>query len=202
VKRREVNLGRTDENIAEQYDNLCEGLQKDAGQNSWDAKATAKGKDWKLALTYNPKHNCLIIEDFGTLGMNAKRWKEYQSLWDTTKAEEAKLGARGQGKFLFHYFATNKLVLTESIDEEGTYRSSFGTSEEYDDENCKLKDFIPEAHTLDHQGTRICIMDVKKELSEELLDKKTFVNYIAATWWEIIRNWDATFTVNPSIAFN
>jgi len=196
MKRREVNLGRTDENIAEQYDNLCEGLQKDAGQNSWDAKATAKGKDWKLAFTYNPKHNCLIIEDFGTLGMNAKRWKEYQSLWDTTKAEEAKLGARGQGKFLFHYFATNKLVLTESIDEEGTYRSSFGTSEEYDDENCKLEDFIPKAHTLDHQGTRICIMDIKKELLEELLDKKTFMNYIAATWWEIIRNWDAIFTLD------
>jgi len=196
MKRREVNLGRTDENIAEQYDNLCEGLQKDAGQNSWDAKATAKGKDWKLAFTYNPKHNCVIIEDFGTLGMNAKRWKEYQSLWDTTKAEEAKLGARGQGKFLFHYFATNKLVLTESIDEEGTYRSSYGTSEEYDDENCKLEDFIPKAHTLDHQGTRICIMDIKKELLEELLDYKTFINYIAATWWEIIRNRNVTFIVN------
>lgn len=196
MKRREVNLGRTDENIAEQYDNLCEGLQKDAGQNSWDVRATTKGRNWKLAFRYIPAHNSLTIEDFGTVGMNAKRWKEYQSLWDTTKAEEAKLGARGQGKFLFHYFATNKLVLTESTDEEGNYRFSFGTSEEYDDENGKLEDFVPTALRLDHQGTRIWIMDIKKELLEELLDYRAFMNYIAATWWEIIRNWNATFIVN------
>jgi len=198
MKKREVNLGRTDENIADQYPilHLCEGLQKDAGQNSWDAKATRKGKAWKLVFRYIPQLNSLTIEDFGTLGMNAKRWKEYQSLWDTTKAEEPTLGARGQGKFLFHYFAKNKLVLTESIDEEKNYRFSFGTSEEYDDENKKLGDFIPNAKPLDHQGTRIWIMDLKQELRDELLDYKAFMNYIAATWWEIIRNWNATFIVN------
>ncbi len=155
MKKRQVNLGQTDENIADQYDNPCEGLQKDAGQNSWDARATKRGKGWKLEFRYIPELNSLIIEDFGTLGMNAKRWKEYQSLWDTTKAEEAALGARGQGKFLFHYFSKNKLVLTESIDEEGHHRFSFGTSEEYDDESKKLEDFIPNMKRLDHQGTRI-----------------------------------------------
>ncbi len=198
MKKREVNLERTDENIADLYPilHLCEGLQKDAGQNSWDAKATRKGKTWKLVFRYIPELNSLTIEDFGTLGMNAKRWKEYQSLWDTTKAEEPTLGARGQGKFLFHYFAKNKLVLTESIDEEENYRFSFGTSEEYDDENKKLEDFIPNAKPLDHQGTRIWIMDLKQELRDELLDYKAFMNYIAATWWEIIRNWNATFIVN------
>ncbi|MEW6034685.1 MAG: hypothetical protein AB1603_07520, partial [Chloroflexota bacterium] len=81
MKKRDVNLGRTDENIADQYPNLCEGLQKDAGQNSWDARATKKGKDWGLVFRYIPELNSLTIEDFGTLGMNAKRWKEYQSLW-------------------------------------------------------------------------------------------------------------------------
>ena len=196
MKRRDVNLGRTDENIAEQYDNLCEGLQKDAGQNSWDAKVTKKGKNWRLEFKYLPELNSLTIEDFGTVGMNAKRWKEYQSLWDTTKAEEATLGARGQGKFLFHYFAKDKLVLTESIDEEGSYRFSFGTSEEYDDETGKLEDFIPNEKPLDHQGARIWIMDLKQEIRDELLDYKAFMNYIAATWWEIIRNWNATFIVN------
>jgi len=198
MKKREVNLGRTDENIADQYPilHLSEGLQKDAGQNSWDVKVTRKGKAWKLVFRYIPQLNSLTIEDFGTLGMNAKRWKEYQSLWDTTKAEEPTLGARGQGKFLFHYFAKNKLVLTESIDEEGNYRFSFGTSEEYDDENKKLEDFIPNAKQLDHQGTRIWIMDLKQELRDELLDYKAFMNYIAATWWEIIRDYDATFIVN------
>jgi len=117
MKKREVKLGLADENIADQYPNLCAGLQKDAGQNSWDVRTTKKGKDWKLVFNYFPELNSLTMEDFGTLGMNAKRWKEYQSLWDTTKAEEATLGARGQGKFVFHYFAQDKLVLTESIDE-------------------------------------------------------------------------------------
>jgi len=202
MKRREANLRHTDENIAEQYTNLSEGLQKDAGQNSWDARATKKGKDWKLVFKCVPELNSLIVEDFGTVGMNAKRWKEYQSLWDTTKAEETKLGARGQGKFLFHYFSKDKLVLTESIDEEGTYRFSFGTSEEYDDETKKLGDFIPGTKTLDHQGTRIWIMNLKEDLKNELLDFKACMNYmafsdlIAATWWEIIRNWDATFIIN------
>jgi len=196
MKKRPVNLGRTDENIADQYDDKCEGLQKDAGQNSWDARLTSKGKDWKLVLTYHPLLNCLTIEDFGTCGMNGERWQKYQSLWDTTKAESKDLGARGQGKFLFHYFSKGKLVLTESLDEGGVYRFSSGTTEEYDDEIGKLSDFIPSAKPLDHQGTRIWIMDLKPDLRDELLDYKEFMNHIAKTWWEIIRNWNATFIVN------
>jgi len=196
MKERHVNLGKTAQNIAEQYDNLCEGLQKDAGQNSWDARLTAKGREWKLIFKYIPYHNSLIIEDFGTTGMPDKKWIEYQSLWDTTKAEEPTLGARGQGKFLFHYFASEELVLTESINGESKYRFSSGTSKEYDDESRKLQDFISSAYQLDHQGTRIWIMDLKPELRDELLDYKAFMNFIAATWWEIIRNWGATFIVN------
>jgi len=196
MKERHVNLGKTAQNIAEQYDNLCEGLQKDAGQNSWDARLTAKGKDWKLLFKHIPHLNSLTIEDFGTTGMPDQKWIAYQSLWDTTKAEEPTLGARGQGKFLFHYFASEELVLTESIDEEGNYRFSSGTSKEYDDETKKLEDFIPSEKPLDHQGTRIWIMDLKQELRDELLNCKAFMNYIAETWWEIIRNWNATFIVN------
>ncbi len=45
-------------------------------------------------------------------------------------------------------------------------------------------------------------MALKEELRDELLEHKAFMNYIgfsnyiAATWWEIIRNWGATFIVN------
>lgn len=198
MKRRPVNLGRSDEHIAEQYPNIFEGLQKDAAQNAWDAKLTKKGKDWKLFFKIIPDRKILIIEDFGTTGMNAKKWMEYQSLWDTTKAEEDTLGARGQGKFLFHYFSRTKLVLTETIDETGKYRFSWGNTEEWDDEGKNLEDFIPGARPLDHQGTRIWIMDIKivLDILETLLDCRTFMKYIAATWWEIIRNWNATFIVN------
>jgi hypothetical protein len=196
MKKRPVNLGRSDENIADQYPNIFDGLQKDAAQNSWDARATKKGKDWKLIFKYLHDRHILIIEDFGTTGMNDEKWNSYQSLWDTTKAIEDTLGARGQGKFLFHYFSTDKLVLTESIDENGQYWFSYGTTEGYEDEESKLEDYIPGARKLDHQGTRIWIMNVKPELREELLDYRTFMKYISATWWEIIRNYGVVFIVN------
>jgi hypothetical protein len=128
MKKRLVNLRKSAENIAEQYSNIFEGLQKDAGQNSWDARLTKKGKDWKLQFTYVPKMNSLIIEDFGTKGMDNDSWIKYQSLWDTSKVD-SELGARGQGKFLFHYFSAEKLVLTETIDVNAKYRFSYGTSD-------------------------------------------------------------------------
>lgn len=191
-----MDLKRSDENIADQYPNIFEGLQKDAGQNSWDARATKKGKDWKLIFRYLPARNSIVIEDFGTTGMDEEKWQNYQSLWITDKTKGTSLGARGQGKFLFHYFSSRKLVLTETIDEGGNYRFSYGTQEEYDDENKNLEDFLPGIAPLSHQGTRIWILSVKKELLEELLDVEAFIKYIQLTWWEIIRNYGAKFIVN------
>jgi len=196
MKKRPINLERSDANIAEQYPNIYEGLQKDAAQNSWDARATKKGKDWKLVFKYIHERDILVIEDFGTTGMDSKKWVAYQSLWDTSKADEDTLGARGQGKFLFHYFSEDKLLLTETIDENGIYRFSYGTAEEWDDETRKLQDFIPGASPLDRQGTRIWIMSVKPEFKDELLDYRSFMRFIVSTWWEIIRNYNATFIVN------
>ncbi len=196
MKKRPVNLEESDANIAEQYPNIYEGLQKDAAQNSWDARSTKKGKDWKLIFKYIHDRDILIVEDFGTTGMVSEKWIAYQSLWDTSKREESTLGARGQGKFLFHYFSKDKLVLTETIDKDGNYRFSYGTAGEWDDETKKLHDFIPGAAPLDHQGTRIWIMNIKPEFKDELLDYISFMRYIASTWWEIIRNYGATFIVN------
>jgi hypothetical protein len=39
-------------------------------------------------------------------------------------------------------------------------------------------------------------MDLKPDLRDELLNYKEFINHIAKTWWEIIRNWNVTFMVN------
>lgn len=196
MKKRPVNLEKSDTNIAEQYTNIYEGLQKDAAQNSWDARVFKKGKDWKLVFRYIHERDILVIEDFGTIGMNPEKWVAYQSLWDTSKTDEDTLGARGQGKFLFHYFSKDKLVLTETIDECGNYRFSYGTSEEWDDETKKLHDFIPGASHLDHQGTKIWIMSIEPEFKDELLDYRLFMKYIASTWWEIIQNYGAAFIVN------
>ena len=197
MKKRFVNLERTDENIADQYPDIFDGLQKDAIQNSWDARLTKKGKDWKIVFKYEPNYNALIIEDFGTTGMNQQRWERYQGLWYTDKIEDYEAaGSRGQGKFLFHYFSKDKLILTETIDENGIYRFSFGTPQEYDDGKETLADFFPSVPKLNHQGTKIWILHIKDELKQELLNIEKFSNFIAASWWEIIQNYNATCIIN------
>lgn len=197
MKKRFVNLERTDENIADQYPDIFDGLQKDGIQNAWDARLTKKGKNWKIIFKYEPNYNALIIEDFGTTGMNQEKWERYQGLWYTDKIEDYEAtGSRGQGKFLFHYFSKNKLVLTETIDEDGVYRFSFGTPQEYDDGKKTLADFIPSVPKLDHQGTRIWILNVKDELKPELLNIEKFAGFIAASWWEIIQNYNAICIIN------
>lgn len=197
MKKRFANLERTDENIADQYSNIFDGLQKDAIQNAWDARLTKKGKNWKVIFKYESVYNVLVIEDFGTTGMNEKRWERYQGLWHTDKAEDYNsAGSRGQGKFLFHYFSKDKSVLTETIDEKGVYRFSYGTTQEYDDENKKLSNFIPKTPSLGHQGTRIWILNIKNELKPELLNVENFSNFITASWWEIIQNYNATVIIN------
>lgn len=197
MKRRFVNLERTDENVADQYPDIFDGLQKDAIQNAWDAKLTKKGNGWKLIFKYEPVHNALIIEDFGTTGMNEEKWERYQGLWHTDKIEDYEAaGSRGQGKFLFHYFSKEKFVLTETIDEKGVYRFSYGTTQEYDDEEKTLSDFIPGTPKLDHQGARIWIFNIKDDLKRELLDIEKFSGLIVASWWEIIQNYNVTIVVN------
>jgi len=194
MKKRIANLSKTAENIAEQYPNIIEGVQKDAIQNSWDARITRKGHNWKIIFQYLTKINSLLIEDFGTTGMNEKNWEAYQGHWFTTKFL-GDAGARGQGKSMFHYLSSQKLVLTETIDGKGVYRFSYGTDAEYDEDK-NLSEFVKGLQPLNHQGTRIIILDVKKELLEELLNVRSFISYIASTWWEIIRDWDAEIIVN------
>lgn len=196
MKKRFVNLKRTDENIADQYPDIFDGLQKDAIQNAWDARLTKKGKDWKIVFKYEPNYNALIIEDFGTTGMDKARWEKYQGLWYTDKLETSDAGSRGQGKFLFHYFSKNKLVLTETVDRDGIYRFSYGTPQEYDDENKTLSDFISSVPKLDHQGAKIWILNIKEEFKQDLLNVEKFSSFIGASWWEIIQNYNATIIVN------
>jgi len=197
MKQRLANLDRSDEHIADQYPDIFDGLQKDAGQNAKDAKLTKRYRDWKLSFVYHTEHNSLSIEDFGTKGMNYKSWNEFwQGPWYTHKMDTTESGQRGQGRYLFHYFSKVKLLLAESIDENGVYRFGWGYPGQYDDESKSLTDFIPSIQQLNHQGTRIWIIDIKDDLKSELLNADRFEAYIIASFWEIIRNYNATFTIN------
>lgn len=197
MKTRLAKLDRSDEHIADQYYDIFDGLQKDAGQNSKDAKLTKKYQNWKLSYVYHPQYNSLSIEDFGTKGMGADRWDEFwQGPWNTQKMETLESGQRGQGRYLFHYFSKSKLVLAETIDNTGKYRFGWGFPDQYDDEEKTLKDFIPTALPLSHQGSRIWIIDIKDEFKNELLNIEKVDSYIVGSFWEIMGNYDATFTVN------
>ena len=75
-----VNLKRTKKNIADEYSNIPDGLQKEAIQNAWDPRIDKKNaKDWKIEITYDPVSNNLRIEDFGTTGII--KWDYFHSLW-------------------------------------------------------------------------------------------------------------------------
>lgn len=197
MKKRLAKLDRSDENIADQYPDIFDGIQKDAGQNAKDAKITKKYYNWKLSFVYYPKYNSLSIEDFGTKGMAYDQWNEFwQGPWHTQKLDTLESGQRGQGRYLFHYFSKDKIILAETVDENGNYRFGWGYPHEYDNEEKKLTDFIPSEHLLNHQGTRIWVMNLKEELRKELIDYPRFQSYILASFWEIIRNHNAIFTVN------
>lgn len=197
MKTRLAKLDRSDEHIADQYSNIFEGLQKDAGQNAKDAKLTKKYGDWKLSYVFHPQYNSLSIEDFGTTGMNSQDWDDFwQGPWHTHKMETLESGQRGQGRYLFHYFSNSRLVLAETIDEQGKYRFAWGYPDRYEDEEKSLKDFIPSAQPLTHQGTRIWIIDIKDEFKNELLNADSMRVYIISSFWEIIRNYEVVFTIN------
>lgn len=197
MKTRLAKLDRSDEHIADQYPDIFEGLQKDAGQNSKDAKLTKKYQNWKLSYVYYPRYNALSIEDFGTMGMSAESWDEFwQGPWHTHKMETSDSGQRGQGRYLFHYFSRSKLVLAETIDGIGKYRFGWGYPDQFDDENKTLSDFIPSTPPLNHQGSRIWIIDIKDEFKKEIINTEKVGSYIVASFWEIIRNYEAVFTID------
>lgn len=197
MKLRQANLEHSDENIADQYPDLIDGLQKDSVQNANDARATRKYAGWKVIFKYRKQTNTLTMEDFGTRGMNEEDWKKFwQGPWHTAKFGTSDAGQRGQGRYLFHYFSKNKTVLAESVDESGKYRFGWGLPDRYDDEEKTLEDFFPQMPKLDHPGTRLWVLDIKKELQKDLLDTERFARYIRASWWEIIRNYQAVFVID------
>jgi hypothetical protein len=118
---------------------LAEAFQKDAIQNSWDARYSEKsGKNWYFKLFYfsNPlqSHPILGFEDGGTWGLTGIIPKnEREAIHALTKKEKEKerlayflssnwsnkprsaIGSRGRGKMIFIGASKNKAIYFESI---------------------------------------------------------------------------------------
>jgi len=115
---------------------LVDGLQKDAIQNSWDARIDKKrGLGWEcgFGLLNINNEKVLCIKDSGTTGLNGtKFYSELEmgkilirnekgedlayflnSDWSAKSIEEG--GNRGRGKFLFLYASRNKRIFFDSF---------------------------------------------------------------------------------------
>lgn len=115
---------------------LVDGLQKDAIQNSWDARIDKKrGNGWEcgFGLLNIRNEKVLCIKDAGTSGLNGTKFYSEPEMgnilvsnekgedlayflnsdWSAKSIEEG--GNRGRGKFLFLYASRNKKIFFDSF---------------------------------------------------------------------------------------
>jgi len=176
--------------VLKQYEDFPKAFQKECIQNAWDARSDRRrGKEWEIEIysfkDINEKIH-LIIEDFGTKGMNKKRLDAFLSLWKPEK-EHLDAGGRGQGKFVLMGGSKENILIVESIDGENSYKCRFlqRGRKNKDSISIPIEDFIPGAKPLNHQGTKIWVYGVEKNLLK-ITRSKEFIDSIIESWWQIL----------------
>ncbi len=176
--------------VVRQYENFPEAFQKECIQNSWDARLDRKkGEGWEIKIyslgDANGKVH-VIIEDFGTKGMNKKRLDAFLSLWKPEK-EHLDAGGQGQGKFVLMGAAKENILIVESIDKENSYKCRFLQRGQKNKDNFSIviKDLIPGVKLLNHLGTKIWIYDAKEDFLK-IITSKEFINPIIESWWQVL----------------
>ncbi|MDP2886205.1 MAG: hypothetical protein Q8P51_14415 [Ignavibacteria bacterium] len=138
------------------WQTISHGVQKDAVQNSWDARldrAGAKGWSVEFELIENKETRLFAFTDQGTTGLTGRvlspqelqldlpieeRWGRFENVAFTKEPSERALGARGRGKFIFvgasqHEASTNdgskiqNLIVYDSLRPDDTYRFGLRT---------------------------------------------------------------------------
>lgn len=177
--------------IVRQYENYPKALQKECIQNSWDARNDRKnGVSWKIIIDLHrlDSKNHLVIEDFGTKGMNEERLYAFLSLWKPHK-DHTDAGGQGQGKFVLMRPSKLEIIIVESIDQAGNYRCRFLQRGRKSKEASSfgIQNLIPNSKPLDHQGTKIWIYDIQDNYLKEI-KSKNFIEFIIESWWQILGN--------------
>jgi len=174
--------------VIRQYEDHPKAFQKEAIQNAWDARLDKKkGEGWRLEIYLHKDNNGkthLVIEDFGTTGMNDRRLDAFLSLWKPHK-EYLDAGGQGQGKFVLMGASKEEILIVESIDEKNSYRCRFLQRGRKSKEDINVNDLIPEIKPLGHRGTRIWVYDIKREFLEKVSSPE-FVDFILESWWQIL----------------
>lgn len=210
------------------FASLDHAVQKDAIQNSWDARASRKGHEWscEFELLIDPEgRKLLLITDRGTVGLTGRvlepeeyyndmpeeeRWARFESLAFTHRASDdaQTLGARGQGKFIFVGASKTNRILYDSLRPDGTYRlgaravlQTRSPIASWDDEDAiaRLAAFHPDLWPLEEPGTRIIIDEPADEVVDAMISGRMAQN-IGDTWWPIIQKFGADIRVVTTLS--
>jgi len=204
---------------------LAYALQKDAIQNSWDARIN---KDWGIDFTLLTTNNglFLVISDKGTSGLTGHTWEneaDLNVLIDSGESSEnlafflssnfsgkdsTSGGKRGRGKSLFLVASESSTFYFESLRKDGLV--VFGS--QYVSKNNSIqvtltdnKNFLDDEigngrSKLTEPGTKIYIKNPVKTLVESF-ENGRLLNFIETTWWEIIKKYGANITINGTKGF-
>ena len=215
MRSRPVDYTQVIKNVVEDYPNgPWHGLQKDAIQNSWDARNQKKGGEWRVEFDFISKgkdnKSFFVIQDFGTTGLTGdkiaddfeelrkipdnEKWAKFEC-YGATKNSIDQLGSRGQGKFLFIHASKRNGMFYDSFRRDKTYRfgmtENFGANLEcWNEEDAKSK--IIERTGLrgiSEPGSRIIIAEPKEDFIK-YYNKGDFLRAIEETWWPLIKKFN------------
>ncbi len=208
-RERQVNYINICHNLVDTYPyGLAHGLQKDAIQNSLDARASKKNPAViKFEVIKTAKGRFLTITDTNTKGLrgaaqhaNAEDeesdWLRFES-FAVTKIDPNAIGARGQGKFVMLCSSSEYKMFYDTKRADGVYRLG-GTqalekgspiwpeNDVWEDEkatselakHCGLK-------PLQEDGTRLIIFEPKEEVLKAIENDK-LKQAIQETWFRAI----------------
>jgi hypothetical protein len=203
-----------------QHRGLVHGVQKDAIQNSWDARTDKKkGRGWStlFELIKGKEADFFVFTDAGTTGLTGRvlsleemdrdlpeeeRWGRFESLafTKTLEQESAPLGSRGQGKFIFVGASKRYTILYDTFRKDGVYRLGVRWVEptqspvyswEKEEARQKLSEMTGGVlQPLNAVGSRVIIVDPVNELVDAVKNG-AFMHFVGETWWEIIDKYQA-----------
>lgn len=186
----EADLSKVVDRVSKQYDRPDIAFQKEAIQNSWDVRENKKeGKEWWLKIYEykdSDKKTNVVVEDFGTKGMNQDRWEAFSSLW-RPKKDRDDAGGKGQGKFVLMNASREHVLFVESISDDTSYICKFlqDGKKSSDSENLEISKYIPGVKPLDHKGSRIWVYDVREDFLKTLHSEE-FADSIIECWWQVL----------------
>lgn len=204
---------------------IAHGSQKDAVQNSWDARIDRKtGRGWRMRfeLLTNGNKQLFAFTDEGTCGLTGRvlrpeemeedlpedeRWGRFESLAFTkgTQGGMVPLGSRGRGKFIFVGASKDYSIFYDSLRPDGTYRLGTRIVKKTSSpirawNNGQAMQELERVSggllkPLSRVGTRVVVENPIGEIVDTM-KSGLFARYLSETWWEIIAKFGARIVIS------